>query len=259
MRVVFALLLLLNLGFWGWRAVEAPRSVVVPSSTLPEVLGNLVLLSELPGESEFSPVAGEGGGQAVSGLLPGGLSQARDQEKLVSPSGEVGAELLSQGLVAEPECWFIGPYPEKSQLPEVGGLSLVEVKVEDFERLVEYWVVMGPFAASSTAEDLAAEIRGKGWDSYVIPSGPLSRGVSVGVFRDRARAERQRQDYLARGYRPRVVPVPKLVERYWLLLRGGASKSLYNKQLALFKGLAQGELEAQKKNCNFVASLKDFD
>ncbi len=231
LRGLFLFLLLCNVAFFTWRAVESP--VGKPAvMDVPDAQGNIVLLSELPG-----------GGLDRASLAVG------DGKEVVQPESVVPVQ---------EECWVLGGFDSLAAMPDVGSV-LIRAKKEVFEQEAEYWVVLGPFEGLTQAEAMGAEIQGKGWDSFVIARGALKNAVSVGVFRERPRAERQRQLFVSRGYQAVVEPVSKSRARYWLSLRGDSSKPLFKKELDRLRSFAIGGLVAEKKNCNFVASLKDFD
>ncbi|MBD2859314.1 SPOR domain-containing protein [Spongiibacter sp. KMU-158] len=237
MRWVFWFLVLFNIAFFVWREIDAPPPSR-PLSVLPPSAGNLVLLSELP---EAEP----------EGFEFDGLESMRLESDVIE-NADVAAPVRE-------ECWVLGAFDDHNELPSVAADGLIRRHKSAAQQELEYWVILGPYPDSSKADEVGSEIRAKGWDSFVINKGELLNAVSVGVFRERVRAERQLQQFVARGYQPVIAPVPRLLESYWLSLRGDPSKPLFDKELARLKALGNGLVQAEKKNCNFVASLREFD
>ncbi len=183
MRVLFLLLLLLNIAFFAWysrQPVEMP-----PAGRTAAAAGNIVLLQE-----RHSPPSST----VVAPPLPAVLCYR------AGPFDE--ASLAEQFLAALPVA------PERHQL-----------KVEEGKTHAGYWVRWPQAQALAEARRIYRELQEKGVrDVAITPAGKGHYIVSLGVFRHRDTMEERRNRMAALGYSVEVADRFKTFARYWLLL-----------------------------------------
>jgi hypothetical protein len=191
-RAIFLLLFALNIaaGLWVWLA---PR----PAASAPATADPGVAVLTLLGES---------------------------LAKLDSDAAELAIAPEPTGPVSEMACIEIGPFQTRSGLRQARE-SLVAAgqpltSREGIERRFRgFWVFLSATsnreAALTTARELAAAgIR----DYYVVTAGDQENTISLGLFRDRANAERRQQEMQARGYPARLLERTEEQRMYWLTL-----------------------------------------
>ena len=197
MRNFFLVLLLANLGFaawYWWFAESAGVATIDPTNEN----SNITLLSEL------APVRRR--------LFSDGLAaQTReDAPASVGPSPST--------------CVSIGPYSELAQLEQATELLqsqgyFPEVRSEDGDVWLGYWVYLPNVTTSGQAEILRTALAAQGIaDTFYDPPGEDGRVLSLGLFRELARAETVRDQALSAGYEPELERRTTAGTVYWMHL-----------------------------------------
>jgi len=85
-----------------------------------------------------------------------------------------------------------------------------------------YWVYLPPFPDREAAREAVRRLAEAGVRDVQVLGGRRANAVSLGLFRNRALAERRRQQAAALGYEPVVEPRARRAERWRVELRGEA-------------------------------------
>lgn len=182
MRWVAMVLLLANLGLFGWQWAGTP-GWAPPQAEPPPDIGDLRRLSEAP------------------------------------PTGS----LAGQAATADPgACFTIGPFSDPANA-ESAGRRLAEAGVEPSQRSTSeqvatgYRVLLPPYSSTEEALNAARELARKGIeDYYVIVSEPeLRNAVSLGLFEEKAFAERHVAKVADLGFDPKIRVRARQRTRYW--------------------------------------------
>ena len=189
-RVLFLLLLALNIGAGCWLYFMQPAARAEISTTDPGV-PRLVLLSE----REHDPVAKNSGAAGMPGA-------AADQRAEV--------------------CASLGPFSTQADLrfamnaltPLVARIQYREAQTTE---LLGSWVYLPAPANRERALALARELSNKGVsDYYVVTAGDQPNTISLGVFRDPVNAEKRRSEISALGFKPEVSQRSDELPVYWI-------------------------------------------
>ncbi|HDP90130.1 MAG TPA: SPOR domain-containing protein [Thioalkalivibrio sp.] len=179
MRYLFLLLVLLNLGYWGWQQTLSPPPPAAPAR-VPADVAPLLLLSE-----------------RETGVTPLAVAPAAGPAN-ESPAAEPVPDAL--------RCYTLGPLrsPESAQalaaLIEAEGVP-VSMREREEEEIAGYWVYLPAFDSRRAAMAVARELADKGVkDYYVVPNGDYVNAVSLGLFSEPQRADRRTRQIAALGY-----------------------------------------------------------
>jgi hypothetical protein len=174
LRLLFLLLLALNLGVAGW-LLFGGREPPPPPPTDPGV-PELYLLSE----RGDNPV-------------------------------EQGAELSQapqRAVNASDHCFSLGPFPTEADVraaldaltPHVAG---VQYRQEQATASRGWWVFLPALPDRESALKVARQLSDKGVrDYYVVTAGDRQNTISLGLFHDSGNAERRRAEIAALGFNP---------------------------------------------------------
>ncbi len=144
-------------------------------------------------------------------------------ELYAAPSA--GAEpVLPAAASAAPQCVRVGPFMD-ARTTATARAALVEAGAEVSERSEQgqiwlgHWVQVGGFASLDRAEEARAQLAGGGLaDAYIMQVDGEPR-ISLGVFRERPRADRVAQIARALGFDPLMTDrIRPAIER-WLIVR----------------------------------------
>ena len=144
-------------------------------------------------------------------------STTEDQCLILGPIDKQQAQLLSQRLVA------LGIANGTRDIPANGG--------------VEFWVVLPPLDDNKAAVRKLQELQGRHIDGQIILQGDLTNAISLGLFGQRANAEKRLEEIRSQGYGTAVIrekphafketwimlqetEVPKLSEESWAAIHG---------------------------------------
>ncbi|MBM4196703.1 MAG: SPOR domain-containing protein [Gammaproteobacteria bacterium] len=181
MRNLFLVLLLGNLLFWGWRVWVAPP--------------------ELP---------------AMELRTPG----KEPRIALLQPAGGPTAGMSA----ASGDCWRVGPIADpavadalRARLDRLGFSPVL--RNESGQIWVGYWVQLEPVPTREEADAMVARLSAGGLpDAYVVQTQPTF-AVSLGVFRDRERADAVVATASSLGFRSQVGDRYRAGMQAWLTVR----------------------------------------
>ena len=186
-RLLFLLLLALNIGVAGWLAFgRAPRPALPPPAD-PGV-AELKLLSELPG----------------------------------TPQNAAGAAPASRVAEAHDRCESIGPFPTQADMRTAmatltARVPRIQYREEQTKQSRGFWVYLPALPSRDAALAAARALSAKGAsDYYVITAGDQQNMISLGLFHDRNNAERRRAEIAALGFAPQVNERLETLPVYWI-------------------------------------------
>lgn len=185
-RVLFLLLLALNIGAAAWLFFAAHEPAGEPPAADPGV-AKLVLLSE-----------------ADRGAAPAAVAPRQ--------VGEPGKET----------CLSIGAFTTQADMrAAVKALTPVVARVQFREtRVTEvrgYWVYLPAPANRERALDIARQLSSRGIsDYYVVTAGEQPNAISLGLFREPGNAEKRLNEIRALGFKPEMTQRSDEVPIYWV-------------------------------------------
>lgn len=204
MKNVFLALLLANLLFLGWRLWVAPPEV--PATEL----------------------IGRGPEPDIAATTPRRAARAGDDVA----AGTVSTEL---------RCLRIGPMAD-GQLADSLRSSLAGRGIpatatsEEGQIWVGHWVQLESVASRQEADAIAARLAESGLpDAYVLQTSPPF-SISLGVFRDRQRADKVAAEASRLGFKPQMTDRYRAGLQYWLAVQVPAGKALSVEDLARESG-----------------------
>lgn len=173
---------------------------------------------------------------------PKPLAQAGKQIALVS---EVSREELAKAAPPPPRkkpqvetspqdselCTIVGPFEEEFQGEDVAqrlqALQLdAQLREIEMEGQMRYWVYLDPLGSRREAFRKLRELQAAGVDSYVIPKGSLTNGISFGIFSESERAESLAEELRGRGFPAQTREEPQTYLERWIVLPPGEADSL---------------------------------
>ncbi len=179
------------------------------------ILGNLLLLVVMwqkPSGAVYSaanaPVDTAAGGQKLTLL--------REANVVLPKSGSASSARRHQ------RCFVLGPYNEevdaRHALARAQSLGLrARVKVTDLStgEPAEYWVHVPPRRSRQAAKKVLKDLQRRAIDSFIITTGELAEGVSLGLFRSRESAEALVNQVSGYGIPVAIEVVEKAETEYW--------------------------------------------
>lgn len=230
MRNLFLGLVLINLFLLAWYSwIEAPDQPLASRSA-----GSLALLAE--GDPPSAPAPSTPGARANP-------DPAR---------GRQAAEQLPDSPGAAPLCFRVGPWADEAAARQVEELLAnrgmnARLIARETQIWLGHWVQVGGFGSTAEAEAARVRLAGGGvTDALLLQEGDQAL-ISLGVFRDRSRADRvvarARGLGFAASVRDRFRPG---VER-WLLVQPQPGQSIQPEDLRLSEALI---LRAEPTPCD---------
>lgn len=160
--------------------------------------------------------------------------------------------------VDEPLCTLVGAFKRLLKAEyfverlESLGLS-AQIKNVVVNSQPGYWLHLPPEKSRKEALRRLSELQRRGVDSYVIPSGNLANGISLGMFSNKERAEAMLASVVAQGYQPKIVNVPREQKEIWAFLPQGEAAKLSDERWAEL--LSSEEYIQKRQNvCSDLAS-----
>ena len=194
MRNVLLTLVLANLLLLAWQFWVDPAPPV-PSVTGP---GSLVLFSAGAGRTAGAPLA-----------------------------SQTGAPIPEPGIAAAPPpgtCLRVGPLPNAAAAQQAGerlvvrGIDAIPI-ARDTQLWLGHWVQIGGFASVPAAETARPRLVAGGLaDAYLMQDGTQPM-ISLGVFRDRGRADRIARAARTLGFEVSMRDRYRPAVEQWLLIR----------------------------------------
>jgi hypothetical protein len=238
-------LLLLNLLYLSWNMGILPGSdnsdeIIIrePSQQAPQ---SLVLLSEMEGEQlEESAVVG------ITTEIP---SEPAIGDIIPQPPLEVGSDVESFN------CLAIGDFENiavsnalVTELRQQGLQARVELQ-EQIES--EYRVYMPPFTSDAAARQTLANLLGNGIDSFLITTGDLAQGISLGVFSQQSSAFSMQEELASEGYATNIQETFLSNTEFWIVINSASSTELEALWLTLLN--SQPSLKQSENLCQIIA------
>ncbi len=189
-RVLFLLLLALNIGGACWIAF-APREVADARPASDPGVAELVLLSERDGSKSGMPRS----------------AQPNDRGALASSSDI---------------CHSIGPFQTQSDMrATLNSLTPLVRRIQyRDERATQsrgYWVFLAALKSREDALGVARQLSSQSVrDYYVVTAGEQLNTISLGLFREKANAERRLADIAAMGFDPQLIERTEELPVYWI-------------------------------------------
>lgn len=186
-RILFVLLLAANIGMGAWLYV-APAAPTLPP-TDPGV-APLVLLAERDGAG--------------------------------ANAAELASAPVDPAAAARDRCLRLGPFPSQADLrramtnltPQVERLQFRETRTRQSRGFL---VFLAAPATRAEALAVARELSARGVrDYYVVTAGNQQNSISLGLFRERANADRRRAEIAGLGFAPEVTERVEDLPVYWL-------------------------------------------
>jgi hypothetical protein len=94
-----------------------------------------------------------------------------------------------------------------------------------------YQVYHAPLASISAAKQRLAEFKAKRIDGFVVRSGEIAKGISLGAFKELSGANKMIRRLKKKGVDVTYREQNPLRKRHWLRWKGGDSESSFSKQL----------------------------
>jgi len=266
MRAVIGLLLFANLLLFAWWQMQpepGPELPPVPPALGPGV-AELRLLSERPAAAveasqppavEPEPVAEAEPGtgtETVTVIEPEAPVSPTDEQDIAAPAAEAPSPApvpqVASTPPAQPVCSTIGPFNTREAAEalagELGGRGLeVEVRMSRSREPAGYWVFL-PVVDRRAGQAAAERLVAAGVKDYFV--GPDF--VSLGIYRDRATAERRNRELQAMGYDTRMERRFRKREVYWLDVREPAQAQLAAEDWAALQA-AHPDVRRQVNDC----------
>jgi len=120
-------------------------------------------------------------------------------------------------------CKKLGPVKDKLNADQIQTrLAALDIEAQvirqNSEVVKDYWVYLNPLPNKKSAKSKLAELQSKGIDSYLISSGDLANGISLGLFSRKGNAVAQKSKIEALGYSVRIKENKKRDTAYWVSL-----------------------------------------
>jgi len=213
MKWLCLLLLVANIGYFGWTLDQRTRETVQARAgalEIPRDVPRLRLLSEL----QQSPVrratvtAGteDDGGPELVATLPG-ISTTLPESLITPMRLQIDA------------CFSFGPFAEAGRaehlhdwLVDRDGRAGLRQETGGGEQLL--WVYLAP---ETDAEEMLNELQASGIrDVSLIDRGNLENAISLGLFSSQAAVNRRLRELQDKGYQPVVIPYNEGRPVYWV-------------------------------------------
>jgi cell division septation protein DedD len=190
LRMLFLLLLALNIGVASWLYL-APEAAVSSAPATDPGVPKLELLSERerPGEAN---------------------------------AAELAAAPESTADLRNDSCASIGPFATQADMraalnaltPHVSRIQYREAHATETRG---YWVYLPATSSREQALAMARQLSAKGVrDYYVVTAGDQQNTISLGLFRDKGNAEKRRGEVAALGFAPELITRTEELPVYWL-------------------------------------------
>jgi hypothetical protein len=190
LRVLFMLLLALNLGVASW-LYFTPQAAKTELPVTDVGITRLELIAEREPPSEAA----------------------------TSELAEAPAE---RGPAAAEICRSIGPFPTQADVRNaINKLTPLTRRIQFREARTTqprgYWVFVPAMASREQALGVARQLSSKGVrDYYVVTAGDQQNTISLGLFRDQNNAERRRAEIAGLGFSPQLVQRTEDLPVYWI-------------------------------------------
>lgn len=185
----------------------------------------------------------------------------REKNKVSTKGSQGQAPETVHSLAVEgttDRCQLIGPFAEllhaEYLVERLAGLEVAavvrHVEVADGKA---YWIYLKPEMSEKEALRRLYEIQAKAIDSYIIPSGELTNGISFGQFSDEKDAQKKAEQIRGQGYAVEIKEIPKSHSEVWVEIKESNEQKISEEQ---WLGLLKEEkgIERRKNYCLGVAN-----
>ncbi len=195
MRILFLLLLLLNVAFFAWqyRMQQSTGAIFPTPEVSPEAGQQLLLLRERKPESR---------------------------------PPHHSTPLPVKTAVVSTTCYRVGPFDTAAHATTFSRATALrdfahELREAHEERLDNYWLKWAAALSIDDARGVLRRLQAKGvHDIAITPLGNHQYTISLGVFRQRATLAQRQQRLAALGFSPVVKKRYRMVSRYWFRFVG---------------------------------------
>lgn len=218
MRTFAILMLLLNLAYFGWH------------------------------------IGFDSGGQSESIMIRSPAQQAPERLQLLRE-----LEVSTQ----EPEstifqyCYWVGVFNTAlgseifaSEINQLGYTT--RIQSAQVEGRPDYWVHMPPFISEATALQRLEELKAKNINSFLIDSGELAQGISLGLFSIEEFARAVQAELAAQGYPSSILEIPRIYTGFWINIEGLPEEGFPDFRWSQFLEKRPG-LQKVEKLCETIA------
>jgi hypothetical protein len=187
-RLLFLLLIALNIGAGAWLAFGHAPGRALPPATDPGV-PELQLLSE----------------QGVQ-----------------SPASLAAQRARANAEKGDGKCLRIGPFDTQSDTRDAINalgphVADIQYRQEQTTQSTGWWVFLPPLPSRDQALAMARRLSAKGVsDYYVVTAGDRQNTISLGLFHDPDNARRRQKQLVDLGFHPRMQERTETLPQYWV-------------------------------------------
>lgn len=161
--------------------------------------------------------------QAAAGELT-----SSGQVKLLSETVNLESK-AERDDVAEKEVMLLGGFSDDSVAQKLRQrlISLdiqSQVMALDSKVDVEYWVYLQPLASRQASVRQLKELQARKIDGYLITTGDLTNGISLGMFAREDSAQGVAERMSAAGYEPSIKAVERSQRLYWVVIESSTRR-----------------------------------
>lgn len=158
-------------------------------------------------------------------------------------------------------CVAVGPFAEKNQVHAF----LQRLRALDVEAIIypvklpaepDFWVHL-PTADRRSARRQLADLKSRGLDGYIVPSGDLENSISLGMHRDVGEAETLKTFLRQQGVNAQIYLVRKELQETWVLLGPREEQKLARSAWSTLVN-EEFQLKQRQNSCSSVASQQNF-
>lgn len=219
MRWLFLLMLVLNIGYFGWEFNQSKARTSPVVVTADGKVPAIILLSELESGSEAA-VNTDADAAPASATVAGSEPETTTQPVVKVPEPE--SETAPVSAPSASACYTLGPFRDLADLRKLirdirDYVAAASFRSHEEREQSMYWVHLPPQENHDAALALAAQLKAKKIrDYYVLNSGEQVNAISLGHFRDKNGALSVLAKVRQAGFAPVMEPVFKNYTIYWL-------------------------------------------
>lgn len=159
-------------------------------------------------------------------------------------------------------CKSVGPFENEQSVAQfLARLRVLDVKAQrtELEKITgqSHWVLSPAEKNQADARRRLAELKARGVDTYIVPSGELKNRVSLGVFRRMERAQKKLRELSRIGVAAELHSVNRTSREVWVSLGAGEDRKIAQKT---WRTLVNEDfsLKEEENFCLDVASGENF-
>ena len=236
MRVLFFVLLTLNIAYAAWNLLLSPHA--------PDLRKSLLELSSTT-TSKSKP-------RQIIQQFEGGSAAVTQQATDANENDNSAAT-----------CWMLGPFDDENTARTLRE-RLVALDVDlQLKKLAtpvapDYWVYIEPQMSRKAALRLLRELQASQIDSFIVGEGELENGISLGFFPDEKSARKIQRARTEDGYSAKIKSVVRSAEELWAVLQVDEYDKLdANQWQKLRREL--GKWQQRQNYCKLIASVKELE